>query len=130
MRSLLEPMERLLEEPFGPAASAWSELPEVEMRETPTELVVSARLEGLRREDLKVDVTESTLILQGSRSRSEKGRRHGILQRAESRQAFVRRMALPAPVKTEEVKATFRGGALEIRLPLLRERRAQRVTID
>lgn len=127
MRGLVEPMERLFE-PFWSASSRLE--PRFDVEETPQELIVSAALPGYARDDISVDITENTLTVRGRRSKSEESRRHGALKKRSEEQSFVRRMALPAAVKTGETKASFKGDKLEIRLPRVKEAEVRRVTVD
>lgn len=127
MRGTVEPMEHLFERPLA-LVGGLGRLPRVDVEEKPEEILVSAKLPGLSRDDLKIEVTENTLTLRASKSRTQEQRRHGVFQRRESAQAFVRRFSLPAPIKTAEVKAAFKGDLLEIHLP--RATRTQVRSID
>lgn len=127
MRALTEPMERLFE-PFWSMSGRLE--PRFEVEQTPKELVVSASLPGFTRDGISVDVTEDTLTVRGLSAKSEESRRHGALKKRSEERSFVRRMALPAPVKTGEVKASYKDDRLEIRLPRVKEAEVKRVTID
>lgn len=125
MRGVIEPMERFFESPFSLGRA-----PSVDFEEKPEEFVVRARLPGLSREDLKIEVTDSTLTLRGAKTTAREQRRHGGLQRRESSRTFVRRFALPAPVKTERVTASFKGGELVILMPRVNETPVRRIDIE
>jgi len=122
-------MERFLDKPLS-LVTGLGRMPEVDIDEQPDEIVVRAKLPGLDRDDVKIEVTENTLTIRGSKARSQEQRRHGMLRRRASSREFVRRFTLPTPVKTEEVKATFKGGALEIRLPKSESAKPRTVAIE
>ncbi|HXT01320.1 MAG TPA: Hsp20/alpha crystallin family protein [Elusimicrobiota bacterium] len=129
MRETVEPMERFFEKPWT-ALGRFPRMPEVNFEEKPSEIVVSARLPGLKREDVKIDVTEETLTIRVEQARSQEQRKHGVLRRSESSQSFVRRFALPSPIKTGEVKAAFKDEVLEIHLPRVKETQVRRIEIE
>lgn len=129
MRGAVEPLEQLFEKPWALAGKFGREQA-LNVDEKPAEIVVSTKLPGMKREDIKIDVTETTLTIRAEQSRSQEQRRHGVLQRRESSQSYVRRLALPAPVKTADVKASFKGDTLEIRLPRVKEAQVRSIDIE
>lgn len=98
---------------FGAAGvDAW--MPRVDVRQDDKHYIISAELPGVRKEDVKVQMTASALMISGERktTHEEKGRHY--LRREQSYGRFERRFALPAEVKTEHVKAAFKDGILQI----------------
>lgn len=129
MRDTVESMERFLDKPMS-LLTGLGRTPEVDVEEKADEIVVKAKLSGLTRDDVKVEVTENTLTLRASKTSAQEQRRHGGLQRREASRSFVRRLTLPAPVRTGDVKATFKDGALEIHLPRVAETQVRSVDIE
>ena len=107
---------RLLEEPLGRARSRAGELertPVVDVRDTGTEIVVSAELPGVDPKDVEVQCTEDALTLRAE-SREEEAR-EGEIYRSVSR--FFRQIPLPKGLELDQAKASFKNGLLSIRLP-------------
>ena len=129
MRDVVEPMEHFFEKPWT-LTGRLGRTAEMNIEEKPTEIVVSAKLPGMKPEDIKIDVTEDTLTIRAEQARSQEQRRHGVLRRSESSRSFLRRFALPAPIKTADVKAALNGGLLEIHLPRVKETQVRRIQID
>lgn len=129
MRGAVEPLEQLFEKPWA-LAGRLGRMPELNVEEKPSELIVSAKLPGLKREDIKIEVTESTLTIRAEQARSQEQRRHGMLQRRESSQSYLRRLALPTAIRTGEVTASFKGDRLEIRLPRVKEAQVRAIDIE
>lgn len=127
MRGFVEPMERLLEAPWAGIGRAAAT---IDVDETPREIVVSARVPGFSRDEISVDVTETSVTLRGEAGRTSERRKHGFTGRVSERRSFVHRMTLPAPVKTAEAKASFKGETLEVRLPRVKETEVRRIDID
>lgn len=121
--SPFEAMRRLTEQmfsPLGPSVrglSQWGEqiwAPEIEVFERDGKLVVRADLPGLKKEDIKVEVRNDTLIIQGERREERKEDREGYFLSERSYGSFYRAVPLPEGVNAENAKATFRDGVLEL----------------
>ena len=81
------------------------------------ELVITADLPGLSKDEVTVDVTDNVLTLQGERKREHEEEKEGIYRSERSYGSFYRAIPLPEGAITEQARATFRDGVLEIRLP-------------
>lgn len=91
--------------------------PSIDMRETEKEIIIKVDLPGVNQEDLDITVDEQTVYLKGEikheEDRSEKGyhmteRRYG---------SFFRTVPLPSEVLSEEAKARYKNGVLELTIP-------------
>jgi HSP20 family protein len=109
--------------------NGWS--PDIEVFYRNNELVVCADLPGLTKEDVKVDVTEEGITIQGERKREHEEEREGIYRSERSYGSFYRTVALPEGAMTDQAKATFKDGVLEIKMPAPPEqvRRGRRLEI-
>ena len=122
MRSLSQEMDRMLGDfgvrrrwPFMPFAledAAWA--PELEMSEKEGKLQVRLDLPGLKKEDVKVDITDDALVVQGERRQEEEKEELGYYRSERSYGRFFRSVPLPEGAKPETAKATFADGVLEI----------------
>ena len=99
----------------GRAMDLWS--PNVEIFQRNSELVVRADLPGLSKDDVKVDVTDEAITIQGERRREHEDERGGVYRSERSYGSFQRVIALPEGAITDQAKATFRDGVLEITMP-------------
>ena len=95
-------------------------------------MVVKAELPGLSKEDLDVTLTESTLTLKGEKKKEEEVREKNFYRSERSSGSFVRTIELPSEVKTDQTKASFKNGILEIRLPKTEDakKKVTKVKID
>lgn len=105
--------------------------PEVEIFHRNTELVVRADLPGLNRDDVKVDVTDNEVTIEGDRQRQHEEGREGVYRSERSYGKFYRVIPLPEGVIADQAKATFKNGVLEITMPAAPEqaRRGRRLEI-
>src|SRR5215216_5668641 len=106
----------------------WS--PEIEVFEREGQLVVRADLPGLNKDDVKVDVTDDLMIIQGERRQEHEESEEGYYRSERSYGSFYRSIPLPEGVSDEDIKANFRDGVLEITMPApQREQRGRRIEI-
>ncbi len=117
MSSLRREMDRLFEN-FGFGSSllydfdhlGWT--PQIEMNERDGKLIVKADLPGLNKDDVKVELNDNVLTIEGERKDERKDERGGWSERNYGR--FFRSITLPDGVRTENANATFKNGVLEI----------------
>ena len=93
--------------------------------------MVRADLPGLTKDDIKVDVTENHITLQGERKREQEEAKGGVYRSERSYGSFYREVPLPEGAITEQAKANFKNGVLEITMPAPPEqvRRGRRLEI-
>ena len=92
-------------------------LPEVEMLQRNNELVIRADLPGLTKDDVKVDVTENAVTIQGERKREHEEEKAGVYRSERSYGSFCRVIALPEGAIADQAKAIFKDGVLEVTMP-------------
>lgn len=105
-------------------------MPPVDVFEDGHELVVKAELPGMRREDIKVEVTGDLVTLSGKKEKEERVERKDYHRVERSAGAFTRTVRLPVEVALEKVTARFTDGVLEIRAPMLGEGKGRGRKID
>jgi HSP20 family protein len=127
-------MNRLFDSFFGrPATVAAGErvwAPLADMYETKDDLFVTFELPGIREKEVAVSITGDVLTVKGERKleRDLKDEGYHRLERVYGR--FERSVPLPMPVQADKVKATYRDGVLEIRLPKVEEVKPKEIKID
>ena len=99
--------------------------PEIDVFEKDNRLVTKIDLPGMKKEDVKVEVTDGQLFISGERKREaeEKGEEFYRCEREYG--SFFRSVPLPEGAKIEDVKATFTDGVLEVSVPLPAQREAK-----
>jgi HSP20 family protein len=104
--------------------------PAVEVCEREGTFIVRADLPGLSKDDVRVEMTDDALLIEGER-RAEHAERHGGMYHSERRYGMFRRqIPLPEEVNTDQATATFKDGVLEISMPAPeRQTRHRRIDI-
>lgn len=105
--------------------------PDVEVLQKGQEFVVRADIPGMKKEELKIEVTDNALILQGERTREKEEKGEGFFKSERSYGSFCRTVPLPEGVKPEEAKASVADGVLEVRMPMAKaEEKRRRLEIS
>jgi len=113
----------------GREAGLWA--PPVEIRESEGNLVISAELPGLNKEDVKVEVNQDAVVIQGERKREWEEERGGIHRSERVYGSFYREIPLPEGAKSDQAKAQFNNGVLEVTVPVPESKRQTRqITIE
>ena len=115
MPSFLTRSHELLRREAGFIPGEWS--PQIDVREREGQFVVHADLPGLSKEDIKVDVSDNLLTIQGERKQQKKEEREGCSYSECSYGSFYRAIPLPAGAEASKATAQFRDGVLEVTVP-------------
>jgi HSP20 family protein len=112
-----------------PSGCTW--LPAVDMHETKDDLVLKVEVPGVREKDVSVSITGDLLSIRGERRWNEEDARDQKFLHVERVYGqFERLIQLPLAVQADKVKATYRDGVLEIRLPKAEELKPREIKID
>jgi HSP20 family protein len=112
----------------GSAARTWA--PVLDMHETKDDLVLSFELPGVTDKDVSLSITGDLLTVKGERAfdRDSHGENAHHIERVYGK--FERSVQLPMPVQADKVKASYRDGVLEVRLPKAEEVKPKAIKID
>jgi HSP20 family protein len=133
MRRIHEDIDRMFEQAFGGlggglmswpgggqqqegGGSAW--MPAIEVRRKDGQLTVCAELPGLKPEEVQVELENDELIIRGERRQEETKSEDGVHRTERRYGRFYRAIPLPEGADTEQVKAQFRNGLLEVTVPV------------
>ncbi len=112
------------------AQAVWS--PQVDVLEREGQFVVRADLPGLTKDNIKIEITDDTLTIQGERQEKEEEKREGYYRSECSYGSFYRAIPLPEGVDTAKASATIRNGVLEVTIPAPKheEARGRRIEVQ
>jgi HSP20 family protein len=108
-------------------ASTW--LPAVDVWETDSELVLSFDLPGIPEEKVAVELDDNILTVSGERERTQEHSSDRFYRFERRFGQFSRRVTLPAGIKEDQIKADYKDGVLEIRVPKPEEQKPKRIRI-
>jgi HSP20 family protein len=104
--------------------------PAIDVFEKDNRLVTRVDLPGLKKEDVKVEVTDGHLAISGERKSEVEEKKDDFYRCERSYGSFYRAVPLPENVKLEDVKATFTDGVLEVSMPLPAKPKAEVRTVE
>jgi HSP20 family protein len=113
--------------PGNGQSSTW--LPAVDVWETDTELVLSFDLPGIPEDKIAVELDDNVLTVTGKRERMQEHSSDRFYRFERRFGQFSRSVTLPTGVKEEHIKAEYKDGVLEIRVPKPKEQMPKRIQI-
>ena len=125
LRDLLAIQHRL-ERLASTGPSGWA--PAVDLCETADTFIVTAELPGLTREQIRIEVQDGRLTLQGRRDARVPCEQYHQVERGHGE--FSRTFALPPTVQVEGIAADLREGVLTITIPKVPEQGPRRVDVS
>lgn len=108
-------------------SSTW--LPAVDVWETEAELVLSFDLPGIPEDKVTVELDDNVLTVSGERERTQEHSGDRFYRFERRFGTFSRSVTLPAGVNEDTIKADYRDGVLEIRVPKPEEPKPKKIQI-
>jgi HSP20 family protein len=105
-------------------------MPAVDMHETKDDLVLRVEVPGVREKDVAVSITGDLLTVRGERRWEDESKDQKFLHVERVYGQFERMIQLPMAVQTDKVKASYRDGVLEIKLPKAEELKPREIKIE
>jgi HSP20 family protein len=115
MPGFLTQGRELLRREAGFVPGEWS--PQVDVLHREGQFMVRADLPGLTKEDVKVEVTDDAVTIQGERTHHKKEEAEGYYYSERSYGSFYRAIPLPEGADASKATAEFRNGVLEVTMP-------------
>ena len=134
MQSLQRSINRLFDDAFFrgedslPAAPSW--MFPVDVKESPDKVVVRAEIPGVRSEDIKVNLHDGQLTIQGERKQEKEERGDQYIRVERSYGSFYRAFSVGVPVKADQIKAGYKDGILEVVLPKEEKAKPKEIQIE
>jgi HSP20 family protein len=122
MRRMTEDIERTLgssgQNAGADSRAIWA--PAMEVLEREGALIVRAELPGLKPEEVKVEVRDGALLIEGERKQEIEKDEAGFHRTERRYGRFSRIIALPDTADAEKAEARFENGVLEVTVPVSR----------
>lgn len=103
-------------------------LPKVDLVNRDKEILVRAELPGVDKKDLEVSMTEHTITIRATTHHEDKKEEGEYYRKEMSHGEFQRTIPLPEEIESEKVKAEFKNGVLELKIP--KSKKTKRKTIE
>ncbi len=91
--------------------------PSVDISETDTAYLIKGEIPGVRKEDIKVTLSDGRLTIAGERrmEKEDRDKKYYCIERSYG--SFMRSFRMPEDADESAVKAEFKDGMLNVRLP-------------
>lgn len=134
-------MDRMLDDFFGRRIRPWwperwfraDEMevkpPIIDVFEEKDDIVVKAELPGMEKDNIDVNLTDHRLTIKGEKKKEDEVKEENYYRAERSYGSFLRTLDLPKDVRADKVKASFKNGILEIRMPKTEEARTKEVKV-
>lgn len=104
--------------------------PDTDVSENDDEYTISVDLPGISKKDVEVSYKDNRLTISGKRKHEEEEEKKDYLRRERYQGSFTRSFTLPSEVKDDDIKAQFKDGVLNVRVPKSEVRKPKTVPID
>ena len=101
----------------------------VDVYETKERLYVKGRVAGVNRSDLDVSISDNTLSIRGTLAAKEEDVENYFVQECYWGE-FSRSIALPVPVKEEEIEAVLKDGVLTVSFTKVKQDTVKKIQIQ
>jgi HSP20 family protein len=134
-------MDHMMEDFFGRRARPWwpenwfrrdemdVSAPALDVFEDKDDVVVKAELPGIDKENIEVNLTDNLLTIKGEKKKEEEVKEENYYRCERSYGSFTRSVELPKAVHTDKVKASFKNGILEVRVPKTEEAKTKEIKV-
>jgi HSP20 family protein len=102
--------------------------PAVDVEETDEEYVIKADLPDVKKEDVKVELLDGALTIEGERQQEKEEKGKKFLRIERSYGTFLRTFTVPPDADETKIDAEFKEGLLKVHLP--KSEKAKPKTID
>lgn len=108
------------------------EIPNVDVQEQNNEIIVTADVPGMNKNDIKLDITDNNVLEISAQKKTEKEEQEktkGYLRHERSYTGFYRAIQLPAEVDKTKAMATYNNGVLSVTIPISKKHEEKASTI-
>jgi HSP20 family protein len=125
MREFASEMDRVFHSSRTESASAdWS--PTIDVQQDNGSMTVVAELPGVKKDEIKVEVNDQELVIEGERRREHQESHDGYYRLERSYGHFYRSIALPDGAKADQIKAELKEGLLRVSIPIAEQTKKSR----
>ncbi len=101
-----------------------------DIQETDENVIATVELPGMKKEDISLTVTETALEVKAEIKEEVKEEKEGYKSYRKRYTGFYRKLPLPAAVNPDGVKATYKNGILEVKMPKVEKKKKKEISIE
>jgi HSP20 family protein len=104
--------------------------PAVDIYDTDEAVVIHVELPGISKENISVEVRGNVLTLRGEKSINKDFSEENCCRQERCYGTFQRAFTLPSSINSQSIKASFKDGILELKIPKPEEERPTQITVN
>jgi len=104
--------------------------PRVDVINREEDILVKAELPGVDKKDINISIANNILTIEASMSKEEKEEKAEYHRQEICRGSYRRTLELPAMVKENEAKATFKNGILELTIQKMEKTKRSTIKVE
>jgi HSP20 family protein len=91
----------------------------IDLYQTDKMLILEAPIGGVRTEDIDVEITPTTVLIEGRRHREHRTKKHDYVIDECHWGSFAREISLPVEIDADRAEASIKNGVLRVKMPFL-----------
>jgi HSP20 family protein len=104
--------------------------PAADITETDKDYLIKAELPDVKKEDVKITLSEGVLTISGERRQEKEHKEENDIRIERFYGSFARSFALPESADTGKIQAEIKDGVLRVRIPKREAKHAKPVSIE
>jgi HSP20 family protein len=101
-----------------------------DIQETDEAVIVTVELPGMKKEDISLNLTETSLEVKAETKEELKEEKEGFKSYRKRYSGFYRRIPLPTAIDPDKVKASYKNGVLEVKMPKAEKEKRKEISIE
>jgi HSP20 family protein len=130
---LFREMDRMFDHLATPGLPVYDERefsPASELTEEENHYLLSIDIPGMKKEDIKIEVADGTLVISGERKHERRENSNQVHRFEKAYGSFKRSFVLPNTINADKVEARYEDGVLELYLPKTEVAQARKIEIQ
>ncbi|HEX2957842.1 MAG TPA: Hsp20/alpha crystallin family protein [Chitinispirillaceae bacterium] len=113
-----------------PGNSATATYPLINIYDSPDNIIVTAELPGMAKENIAITFADNSLTLSGKLDTCDECKKMAVIRQERSKGNFEKTVRLPSKIVSEKIEASFNNGILSISLPKAEEAKPKTITVN
>ncbi|MGM0404794.1 MAG: Hsp20/alpha crystallin family protein [Thermoplasmatota archaeon] len=125
-----QPLMRRGRDRFMPSFETGFRSPALDIRDLGDQYSIQAEIPGLDKDDIELEITEDKLTIKAEKEQEKKEEGEDYVRRERGYRSFYRELPLSDEVISEETKASYKKGVLDIRIPKKEKEKKEGIKVD
>jgi len=125
-----EPLMRRYRKKFTPSFGTDLRSPALDIRDLGDRYSIQAEMPGIDKDDIELEISDDKLIINAKKEQETKEEGEDYIKRERGYRSFYRELPLTDEVISEETKASYKNGILDISIPKKEKEKKEGIKVD